>query len=198
MLIFRQILYETDVTICNELIDEVFNNDLVMKYSSFSDYFEKLCRRKTEWYIAYRTCYVTRGRNTNNLVEASIRVFKDIVSKRCRAFNPVAFVEFVTNALETHQQRRIQRFASFRVAKPELGFKKFYKRANDLQSQHNLYHVNSTKEISVVYTVYTDLNICECPAGIGGAFCKHLCAVQVNYGVEISTSPSLSFQGRLF
>ncbi|KAJ8928871.1 hypothetical protein NQ314_018506 [Rhamnusium bicolor] len=200
MLIVRQILCETDITNCNELIDVALKDDLIIKYPQFKSYFEAIIERKSEWCIAYRQNCLTRGRNTNNLVEASIRVFKDVVLKRCRAFNPVALAEFVINVLETHHQKRIQKFASFRVSKPELEFKKFCTKANDLivkKISYNLFHVSSAENENIVYGVHSELNLCECPTGIGGAFCKHLCAVHIQYGTQISTSPALSFEDRI-
>ena len=38
---------------------------------------------------------------------------------------------------------------------------------------------------------------CDCLAGQGGAFCKHLCAVHVQSGIYLKNSPALSFEDRI-
>lgn len=200
MLMVREILYAANVIDCNELIEAALESDLVQKYPQFSKYLENLAQRKIEWCVAYRQDCLTRGHNTNNLVEASIRVFKDVVLKRCKAFNPVALAEFVVKVLEKHHQRRIQKFASFRVSKPEHEYKKFCIKATNLKVekiQNNLFHVSSATHSNVVYKVHSELGLCECPAGIGGAFCKHLCAVDMEHNAQITTSPSLVFEDRV-
>lgn len=63
--------------------------------------------------------------NTNNIVESSVRVFKDIVLERCKAFNAAALVDFVGNTLEDYQRRRLLKYANVRVSKPELYFQTF-------------------------------------------------------------------------
>lgn len=41
------------------------------------------------------------------------------------------------------------------------------------------------------YTVKTNYAICGCYEGIGGKYCKHLCAVQNHLGLELYTCPTL-------
>ncbi|CAN7998264.1 unnamed protein product, partial [Ixodes hexagonus] len=48
--------------------------------------------RKSEWVLLFRSDLTTRGHNTNNFAEASIRILKDIVLQRRRAYNVVALV----------------------------------------------------------------------------------------------------------
>ncbi|CAH1110516.1 unnamed protein product [Psylliodes chrysocephalus] len=43
-----------------------------------------------------------------------------------------------------------------------------------------------------LYTIDAALGICDCPFGIGGKFCKHLCAVQQNFGVLLPNAPILT------
>ncbi|KAF0692113.1 SWIM-type domain-containing protein [Aphis craccivora] len=59
------------------------------------------------------TQFPTHGHNTNNIVEASIRVFKDIVLERCKAFNSAALVDFICKILEDYHKRRLIKFSSF-------------------------------------------------------------------------------------
>lgn len=45
----------------------------------FADHMIKLKNRIREWVIAYRKDLNIHGQNTNNIVESSIRIFKNIV-----------------------------------------------------------------------------------------------------------------------
>lgn len=53
-----------------------------------------------------------------------------------------------------------------------------------------MYEVQSSTNEEIKYTVFSDINMCECVKGQGGAFCKHLCAVHEKY-LNIATAPLL-------
>ncbi|KAF0683893.1 Uncharacterized protein FWK35_00034858, partial [Aphis craccivora] len=72
-------------------------------------------RSNFKWCIAYRSTLRTREHNTNNIVESSIRVFKDIVLERCKAFNAAALVDFVGNTTEDYHGRRLLKYANVRT-----------------------------------------------------------------------------------
>lgn len=44
--------------------------------------------------MCFRSKLTIRGNNTNNIVEASIRIFKDIVLERRKAFNMIISIQF--------------------------------------------------------------------------------------------------------
>lgn len=56
-----------------------------------------------------------------------------------------------------------------------------------------MYYVSSSTQSSY-YTVRSleNYEFCDCPAGQGGAFCKHICAVHLN-GFVVQNNPHLSF-----
>ncbi|KAJ8941579.1 hypothetical protein NQ314_010353 [Rhamnusium bicolor] len=89
--------------------------------------------RKTEWCLCCRSSYLTRGHNTNNMVEVSIRIIKDNILQLCKALNAVATIDFVSNQLEQHYVGCIRKYALSRVAKPELLYNKFYLKAKELE-----------------------------------------------------------------
>ncbi|KAL1475857.1 hypothetical protein MTO96_036964 [Rhipicephalus appendiculatus] len=71
--------------------------------------------RKQEWILLYRSEVTTRGHNTNNFAEASIRILKDIVLSRTKAFNTVALIESISQVWETYFQTRILKHANDRI-----------------------------------------------------------------------------------
>ncbi|KAE9522113.1 hypothetical protein AGLY_017501 [Aphis glycines] len=56
-----------------------------------------------------------------------------------------------------------------------------------------MYYVSSSTQNSY-YTVRSleNYEFCDCPAGQGGAFCKHICAIHLN-GFVVQNNPHLSF-----
>ena len=82
MELFRNILYAFSVEDAEEHFNIIVKNNVVLGNELLLDHLEKLWRRREEWCIPYRAKIITRGNNTNNYAEASIRIFKDIVLQR--------------------------------------------------------------------------------------------------------------------
>lgn len=150
-------------------------------YNNFLNHVTTFLKGKEEWSIAYRSTIITRGHKTNNIVESSIHIFKDIVLERCKAFNVGALVDLVATVLENYHKRRLLKYAAgSRASKPELHFQKFCIQTKGLQVDKvndNLFYVNSFKNENIVYSVHIDTGVCDCPVGQGGKFCKHQYAV---------------------
>lgn len=199
MLMFRQIVFERDVTACEELMKEFLSHHLVLKYPLLQEHLSQFWERKSEWCICYRSSYFTRGHNTNNMVEVSIRIFKENVLQRSKSFNTVATIDFVSNQLEEHYIRRLRTYALSRKTNLDLLHKQFCIKAKTLQVKkldNCTFHVTSSDN-TFVYVVHSDIEMCDCPAGQGGAFCKHMCAVELNEKKYLKTSPMLSFEDRI-
>lgn len=76
------------------------------KYINYLNYVEKLWKRNTEWCLCFRSKLPISGNNTNNIVEALIRIFKDIVLERCKAFNICALADFIGTVFERYHKVR--------------------------------------------------------------------------------------------
>ncbi|CAI6347649.1 unnamed protein product [Macrosiphum euphorbiae] len=143
----------------------------------------------------------TRGHNTNNIVESSIRVFKDIVLERCKAFNAAVLIDFVGNTLKDYHRRRLLKYANVRISKPELHFQKFFQLSKGLIVQKEneyLYYVSSSTDENMFYSVDIENETCDCPAGRGGKFCKHQCAVFLqDEKLKLQNLPNLNFDDRV-
>ncbi|CAG9819139.1 unnamed protein product [Phaedon cochleariae] len=131
------------------------------------------------------------GHNTNNLLEVSIRVFKDLVLQRCKAFNTVSLVEFISLSLEDFYKEKLLRYASSRDNKLLIYFTKFCKKSVDLR----VVKVSAANE-TFSYQVNTKLEVCDCPEGAGGKFCKHLFAVY-NTGVQMHNVCNIFLQDKI-
>jgi len=85
-----------------------------------------------------------------------------------------------------------------RVTKTELCYFKFLCKAKNLnvnKINNNEFNVQSSTDNEVLYSVFADINMCECIDGQGGAFCKHFCAVHEKFS-NISTALNLSYNDR--
>ncbi|CAG9824549.1 unnamed protein product [Phaedon cochleariae] len=148
-------------------------------------------QRRQGWCHCFRNKLCNRGHNTNNLVEVSIRVFKDLVLRRCKAFNTVSLVEFISLSLEDFYKEKLLRYASSRDNKLLIYFTKFCKKSVDLRGvkvSEDQFTVTSAADETLLY--HTKLEVCDCPEGAGGKFCKHLCAAY-DTGVPMHNVPNI-------
>lgn len=196
MLAFRLVIFANTDEECTEyfqnLIQEYCHDN---NYQNLKIYLEAHWSRRQEWCLHYRNNLITRGNNTNNYVESSIRIFKDIVLERCRSFNSCALIDFIVKVFENYHKRRLLEYANSRHTSNKLAYLKFSKNIEGIrvtETDRNVYLVTSQSDNQLLYTVYTDIAMCDCPFGQGGRFCKHLCAVQEKYGIRIHTAPLLT------
>jgi len=81
---------------------------------------QKFLERGDEWLAVRRQDVIIRGNNTNNYSESTMRVLKDIVLSRTKAFNVVALVDFCSTVLQAYLVRRLLAFAHGRRTNPRL------------------------------------------------------------------------------
>lgn len=163
-------------------------------------HFNQLWSRRSEWCLSYRHDAITRGNDTNNYCEASIRIFKDVVLQRCKVFNACALVDFIANTFEEYHKRRLLEFSNSRRHKLEITYLKFSQKCRNIskicQLTETIFQVESESR-DTLYTVDTDISCCDCPSGRGGRFCKHLCIIEQNFHIMCSWSPRLLKSDRI-
>jgi len=155
--LLRKILYSSNEHECVKAMDTLISDNISKKYINYIRYIEKLWQRRTEWCLCYRSKLSIRGNNTNNIVESSIRIFKDIVLERCKAFNMCALVDFIASVFERYHKTRLLKFANKRVTKTELSYLKFIRASKNLivtQKDSNQFSVQSLTDDNVLYTVF--------------------------------------------
>ncbi|KAL3183306.1 hypothetical protein MRX96_000285 [Rhipicephalus microplus] len=155
-------------------------------------------RRQEEWVQLYRLDVLTRGHNTNNFAEATIRVLKDIILNRVEVFNAVALIDSVALVWEKYFESHILRHAYSRVPAHQLLYQRLLSRmpkdaAEAIQVVgQGQYIVPSATHLSSSYEVYADIGLCTCLFDKQGAFCKHQALVQKKYGGLFPNAPALS------
>lgn len=171
------------------------------KYKSFVTRFKKNMERRSSWLLLDRLHLITRNHNTNNFSEASVRVLKDIILDRCKAYNPVALVEFVVNVWEPHLEERLTDFAHDRRSSPRIFYDKLCNKMNNFSKadivliSESIYKVPSSNR-KEMYTINTDIGSCSCPSGITGAFCKHMALVHKELNISLPNLPPITLEER--
>ena len=95
MNLVRKLVYAKQESELNGEYQQLKNNTTVNKYPNFRKHMEGYWKRRKEWAICYRTSAneSMRGINTNNYAESGIRILKDIVFRRLKAYNLVQLFE---------------------------------------------------------------------------------------------------------
>lgn len=76
------------------------------KYNCVMNYVERLYQRRQEWAHCFRRKLPVRGNNTNNFCEAAMKVLKDKIFFRTKAFNVVQLVDFLFIRLENVYEQK--------------------------------------------------------------------------------------------
>ncbi|XP_026687697.1 uncharacterized protein LOC103521027 [Diaphorina citri] len=154
---------------CKKLLED----SVVNKYNNFVCYIKKYISRSSMWAHSFRT--TVRGNNTNNIVEGAMRVMKDCILSRTKAYNPIQLFKFLE-----------MEFCQFYTMKIEdmLNGKYWSKRSKYFPEENKLEDLEIKKaeslHITVVhkkslqeYNVDLEAGLCSCFKGKQGAPCSH-------------------------
>lgn len=194
-----QILYATD----QEQLASAIDNLSTLPHQEYIKRVEKFLGCQGEWVVMHRAGLMTRGHNTNNYSESSMRILKDIVLCRTKAYNAVALTEYIVTEWEDHFEKRLLRHANDREESHRLCYEHLLQKLGDVsardiaQLEDDTYSVPSSSNKETLYTVQADLGTCSCWAGSQGAFCKHQALVQDTFGGLFPNSPKLTLEDRL-
>ncbi|KAH9377226.1 hypothetical protein HPB48_020348 [Haemaphysalis longicornis] len=186
-----------------EQLEAAVENLPTRPHQDYINRVEKFLGCQEEWVIMYRAGLMTRGHNTNNYSESSMRILKDIVLCRTKAYNAVALTEYIAVEWEEYFEKRLLRHANDREESHRLCYEHLMEKlgsvsARDIaQLEENTYSVPSSSDKETLYTVQADLGTCSCWAGSQGAFCKHQALVQDTFGGLFPNGPKLTLEDRL-
>ena len=150
--------------------------------------------KKESWCLAYRQGCLTRGQNTNNYCEATIRIVKDIIFNRyqcvllckqwaflnqpfnifrCKAFNICELLKFMAEVYNQHFINKILNILLQR--KRTISFDSPLINVDLIRTTENshIFLVESETNQSTIYEVDISLGTCTCPIGHNGSMCKH-------------------------
>lgn len=170
------------------------------KYPQWISYVTKYWKRKEIWCLAFRDASM-HGHHTNNFSEVNVRIFKDIVLSRNKAYNAIALVDFICTSMEEYYIRRLRNFVNGRTDKSRLLFQDQLHRAAHITKNcielvdDDLYKVKQ-KDSSDFYEVNVSVGYCSCPVGKYGSFCKHQAAIYNLYHYKMPNLPPICHETR--
>lgn len=144
-------------------VEELADAFLELQESGFQNYIDRVSDfldKKEEWVQVFRSNLMHRGHETNNYAEASIRILKDIILGRTKAFNVPAMVDFIVSVWEVYFENRLLHYAYGRMAAPRLRYENLHDRMPDGESNHyGIQHFNPNfsgkgEKIQLTYDFY--------------------------------------------
>lgn len=100
--LFKDMLYADSAPELQTRFEAAVQDDTLNKNEKVLKYVENMFARKEQWAICYRKDLLVRGNNTNNFCETAMRVLKDRVLNRTKAFNVQQLVDFVCTRMEMY------------------------------------------------------------------------------------------------
>ncbi len=111
--------------------------------------------------VCFRKHLLGRGNHTNNYSEAGIRILKELIFSRVKAYNHVQMFSFITECMELYYCRklmlsaahnRLDRYISLKYQGLNCS-KISYENIYEIDSKESIYLVNSKTERDVKYLV---------------------------------------------
>jgi len=198
---FRRIVY--CVSDCDAAIayDEAVNSETACEYPHYQQYLQHWWERRQLWCLAYRT-QQHRGHHTNNFAEITVRLYKDIILCRAKAYNVVSLVDFTVRVLENYYRNRLRDFSNGRISAQRLLLEKLHTRASYLTSCDQMMDYGDNKygvpnsDGTELYIVDSTLGCCSCKQGMTGKFCKHQLAVMRLFRAAFPNAPAVTAEAR--
>ena len=185
----KSLVYAASDADITELYANIQRDETARQYRSFLLYVASIYERRHMWAVCYRVQLPVRGNNTNNYVEAFMRVLKDQIFERVRAYNPIKLLDFMMSRMIGYYERRLTDLANGRM---DAVLSKRYLPGGPLiaiddvkrLNQGMMFEVRSQSDQTVTYTVDMSVSMCTCPIGFNGAPCKHQYACMKHFGIH--------------
>ena len=197
--VVKDMVYAENESTLEQKYKNYTGNEIVKKYPQYISHIQSLWPRRKEWAHCYRKRILVRGNHTNNYSEASMKILKELVFSRVKAYNMVQIFHFLSETFENYYCRKLLSISNNRldtyVALRYQGLysKKISKDGITEIENDAVYTVNSSTQRGVFYTVDMTVGVCTCPQGVDGSPCTHQAAVVLHYGTpSINCIPSLS------
>jgi len=188
----KDLVYAKTTESLKERYQQFLKSPEVLKYPNFLNHVKSLWDRRLEWAHCYRASKLVRGNHTNNYAEAGMRILKELIFGRVKAYNMVQMFQFVTEIMERYYQSKLLSIAHSRVDRYiSLRYQglnsKQYAKDSIVQIQHGIYSVPSKTERGIKHWVDMNVGQCTCEKGRDGSPCSHQAAIVLYFG-----SPSVN------
>ena len=186
---FKQLVYARSESQLEEYYKSLQQSQLTTKYPHFKEHVQSFWPKRKEWALCFRKGLPVRDNHTNNVSEAGVRILKDLVFGRVKAYNLVQMFRFATEVLEIYHQRKLLSIANNRIDH-YVSVKFQGKNATKISKEHitevpddpDQFLVQSTRDPDQQYLVDTAIGVCSCEEGKDGSPCSHQHAVYLTFG----------------
>ena len=195
MQLVRDLVYAQTETVLNDNYKLLKQHPIAKSYDNFIKHIDSYWKKRKEWAVCYRDNTTMRGINTNNYAEAGIRILKDIVFKRIKAYNLIQVFEFITVTFEMYYKRRLLAVAYNRIDRhislkyKGLGASKVDDKDITKSEEDTTICYVKSKATDNIYTVNCQEWTCTCSVGRtgypSGEPCKHQHAVANKYHLRV-------------
>ena len=107
MNLVRKLEYAKKEAELNTQYQKFTSNMVAKKYSNFMAHMEGYWKRRQDWAKYFRNDETMRGIDTNNYAESGIKILKDIVFNRVKAYNLIQLFDSLTVTFELYYERRL-------------------------------------------------------------------------------------------
>lgn len=184
----KSMLHATSQSNLESVFDKAMSDSTVRSYPKVCSHLKALYERRSEWALCCRSDLPVRGNNTNNFCESAMRVMKDKVLNRTKAFNVLQLLDFVVTRLDDHYRCRLIDIANNRlnVCSSSRFIASKCSINPDLirQMGNDLYEVPSETTPGLYYCVDMSVGCCGCPVGNTGGPCKHQSCVMFAFNLS--------------
>ena len=158
------------------------------KYPNFIKHLKEIWEKRFSWAHCYGQSLLIRGNHKNNYAEAGIKIIKEMVFCRVKAYNLVQMFYFIIETLELYYKRKLVSIANGRLQTyialrfQGINVKKVCQDSITKSDQEGWYKVPSQTDRSKFYDTNVAIGVCTCLQGKDGSPCAHQAAVILTYG----------------
>ena len=204
MQLVRKPVYASSPLEPSEIFHDITNDpsSVISVYPNVEERIRDMQQKEEEWALAHRSDLTTRGKHTNNYSEASMRILKDRVFERTRAYNVVQMFYYLSTTLELYFEKRLLDIAHNRPSPhlklPSTTVSEKVKEPAFLEKlSDTIYRFRYTNDPHRNHVIELELGMCSCPVGVSGAPCKHQAfALQELGAPSVNFVPQYSAEGR--
>ena len=98
----------------------LISSETALRYPHFITHMSEVWQKRKLWAHCSRKSLLIRGNHTNNYAEAGIKILKDLIFGRVKAYNLVQMFYFVVETLELYYKRKFLNIANNRLSRTLL------------------------------------------------------------------------------
>ncbi|XP_062391790.1 uncharacterized protein LOC134079728 [Sardina pilchardus] len=183
--LFKVLVYARSPSDLDASYHQAIQDSIASQYQKYTKHLAAVFKRRELWALCLRSHLPTRGNNTNNYVESAMRVLKDQIFYRLKAYNITQLVDFITTRLEAYYIRRLIDVTNNRTTK-KLPKPKGRVSTDGIVKEDEVNFTVPSALTDATYNVNVSLGTCTCSDGSTGAFCNHQYAVMQAFQLQDS------------